>query len=613
MNHCRDLLPTIMGGVLVAVAVLSAGCTHDLDSVVLPCSDEEACAKGSVCVKGRCVSGSADAGKDIAGKEAGKPEAGVDAAVKDQEVADRKVATDKALTDKAKPADQTPDKAKPVPDKALPDKMIPDKTLAPDIGTCGNKKLDPSEPCDDTQFQTGPLCIKHLDTGIVYTGGNLKCFSCKIDTSGCTWAIQGGSTGDDKAQGLAVTSKGKIVFVGQVAGSGSISGTPYSVTNKGNHLLLGRITDKGAYDKHLAVWAGGGSVNPGGMDVDKGHAYITGTFDNQLTFSTALSGTPHTIFAAMADLTLWKWDWWVKGPSHANNTAHDVLMGPNTAYITGTVAGPVQLGTQYISSARSRICYSAVVTPGGKLGAPIYGTGAADCRSYSSMVASTTHIFMGGNGQGNISYHGKNLHGANNGHVVRIKFSGSVYAAKNVISPGQVRALTTDGTDVYVGGNFSSNASTPQGGINLLKAPKDGKNDAFVIKLSSALKYQWSARSTGLSNEYVRDLAYHNNGIYVLGDFQGTSITLGSHVGYRTGTNDVFVAKLNSVGVWQWLMVTSGVGTGARHAGRIAVDGKGHVYVSGWFTGKAKFGKSTTLQSGGKDLFIWKIKDPQAP
>src|SRR5207249_1525382 len=104
-----------------------------------------------------------------------------------------------------------------------------------------------------------------------------------------------------------------------------------------------------------------------------------------------------------------------------------------------------------------------------------------------------------------------------------------------------------------------------------------GASSSFVIKLNNInLPLAW-AKDFGGSNSAARSLATDSLGnVYVTGSFQGAGI-FGSTTLTSAGGNDVYAAKLDTNGIFQWAVNAGGskddAGTG------IAVDSSGDVYV----------------------------------
>jgi len=128
---------------LLLAALLLGGCTHDLDSVSLPCADGK-CPSGSRCEKGRCVPGTQDStlaepraelGPDGPAADLGadlvKPDLPADSGKPDVAVADLpapdKLVADKLLVDSSSVDTSLPDTS--LPDTSLPDTAAPDMTL----------------------------------------------------------------------------------------------------------------------------------------------------------------------------------------------------------------------------------------------------------------------------------------------------------------------------------------------------------------------------------------------------------------------------------------------------------------------------------------------------
>ena len=123
--------------------------------------------------------------------------------------------------------------------------------------------------------------------------------------------------------------------------------------------------------------------------------------------------------------------------------------------------------------------------------------------------------------------------------------------------------------------------------------------------------WQWASTSLGLpgnSGARIEKTTTDNVGdVYVTGAFTGAvkfgSTTLLS----STGTDEVFVAKLDGFsGAWLW--ATAGLGPGADIGYDVAVDNAGSVYITGQFGSQIAFPSLTPLFStGGLDAFVAKF------
>jgi len=133
-----------------------------------------------------------------------------------------------------------------------------------------------------------------------------------------------------------------------------------------------------------------------------------------------------------------------------------------------------------------------------------------------------------------------------------------------------------------------------------------GSYDVFVAKLDSNGNWQWAKQAGGSSVDYGRGISVDSSGnSYVTGYFQGTA-SFGPYTITSSGRWDVFVAKLDSNGNWQWAKQAGGsmseIGFG------ISVDSSGNSYITGWFQGTASFGPYTITRSGGPvDVFVAKL------
>lgn len=118
---------------------------------------------------------------------------------------------------------------------------------------------------------------------------------------------------------------------------------------------------------------------------------------------------------------------------------------------------------------------------------------------------------------------------------------------------------------------------------------------------ASAQSWAW-ANSVGAGSGNATAVDSAGN-VYVTGSFKGT-VTFGSTTLTSVGKKDIFVAKLDPTGTYQWVQHAGGADDDGGTA--IAVDRHGDVYVTGYFLDRATFG-STILLGGNVDLFVMRL------
>ncbi len=139
------------------------------------------------------------------------------------------------------------------------------------------------------------------------------------------------------------------------------------------------------------------------------------------------------------------------------------------------------------------------------------------------------------------------------------------------------------------------------GGGNLVTA---GGTDIFVAKYDAAGVYQWSQRFGSTLNDFGFGVAFDGPGnVVVTGYFQGT-VNFGGGNLVSAGSTDIFVAKYNAAGVHQW---SQRFGSTSGDEGlAIAVDGAGNAVLTGYFVGTVNFGGSNLVSAGSDDIVVAK-------
>ncbi len=140
-----------------------------------------------------------------------------------------------------------------------------------------------------------------------------------------------------------------------------------------------------------------------------------------------------------------------------------------------------------------------------------------------------------------------------------------------------------------------------------IKLESESENkDIFVAKIDSDSKWQWARRAGGLGNDEGLGITVDEKGnIYVTGYFQH-KVKFGKTELISEGGEDIFIAKLGKNGEWIWAV--KGNGPNRNRANDITVDKEGNAYITGYFTGLIKFGDiSFKPEQWSENIFVAKI------
>ncbi len=172
--------------------------------------------------------------------------------------------------------------------------------------------------------------------------------------------------------------------------------------------------------------------------------------------------------------------------------------------------------------------------------------------------------------------------------------------AAGCVHEGQAIAVEKKG-NVLVAGTFQG--AVTFGGTSLTSTGTTA--DLFVAVLNPSGKVIWATASSTKAGIRAGGLAVDNAGnAYIIGTITGPA-TLGSTSLTVTKTAEMFLAKLDiTKGAFVWAVTPAAEdseGTG------VAVGPKGHPHVTGSFRGAGKFGQTTALNSKHKDVFVAKV------
>lgn len=163
-------------------------------------------------------------------------------------------------------------------------------------------------------------------------------------------------------------------------------------------------------------------------------------------------------------------------------------------------------------------------------------------------------------------------------------------------------ALFPDGSLMMVG-VFSDSLHVDSNRINGFNG-----YDGFSVRVSNTGKLQDYDAYGGLIEDEVRSVAVDNKGnYYVCGTFEDQAMIGGTLIeSIEPFTIDMFVAKFDKTGILQWTNVF-GAPDYDEPPPFVAVDSVGNVYLAGGFGKTATFGTKSVTSTGGNDIFVAKI------
>jgi hypothetical protein len=202
--------------------------------------------------------------------------------------------------------------------------------------------------------------------------------------------------------------------------------------------------------------------------------------------------------------------------------------------------------------------------------------------------------------------------------VAKYNSSGDYQWAFNIGGTGSERghSVTVDASsNVYVTGYFNgSNVDFDPSTSTTNDLSSNGGTDIFVAKYNSSGDYQWAFNIGGTSNDQGYGIALDaSSNVYVTGWFQGSTVDFDPSASINdissNGSHDIYIAKYNSSGDYQWAFNLGGTATDVGNS--VAVDASSNVYITGRFNSlNAEFDPSASTNelssSGGNDIFVAK-------
>lgn len=359
-----------------------------------------------------------------------------------------------------------------------------------------------------------------------------------------------------------------------------------------------------------------------------GNAYLAGDFMGTVSFGvyslTSTNGTKDGFVAKVASdgTVLWADQWGGAEQEYVEGVAIDSAGNVLTAGYTFKVNPDGS--NAYVNMQIGKFAPTGTPLWQKKIGNTNGGNEAA----FGIGADTAGNVYVSGSFKGTVDFDPgsniKNVQGGpnDNGFVLKLTANGdfgwaSPFVAQTSGASSGCRDLVVDGNgNVVVGGYYRGPVDfKPGSGTYKLPYYSDTTGGGFVEKLNSSGAMLWVQPVGAVGYSAVNDLALDSAGnVYTVGTFQGQlDFDPGSGTTNLTsnGGTDVFVAKFNTTGAFQWAV--SFGGTGNDYASGIAVDSSGNVYVAGYYFDTVDFDPnplSTKLKTsaGFNDAFLLKLK-----
>jgi hypothetical protein len=189
------------------------------------------------------------------------------------------------------------------------------------------------------------------------------------------------------------------------------------------------------------------------------------------------------------------------------------------------------------------------------------------------------------------------------------------------------QALQTEWISTIGGNQFEENnslAQAPCGDIYTVGYFQDrfgalssfgtNKEDGFITKYNDLGQLQWVRQLRGSNTDRINGIVITDDeSIYISGEFRGT-LYYGTDSLTSAGNLDIFVAKLDSSGQFQWAYSTGDRGDDSAYDMDVLQDGT--LVLTGYYELEVPWGTADTLVSGSltsRDVFVAGISSAGTP
>ncbi len=364
------------------------------------------------------------------------------------------------------------------------------------------------------------------------------------------------------------------------------------------------------------VFNGSGIVAAG----SSGSSYVLASVTSNTTFgqnSVTIVGTNDAVVVKrLADGSV-AWVLQIQESTNAIGVGAIAVDGSDNVYIRGSISAVTATFGSVSVTGAANSAYLAKINASGVV-------------QWVRLMSSTTHLEAQGlavhptNGEIYVSGRHRGLTAGTvtvattasiDAYVVKYDASGSAVWGKSWGGGGTdmaMRVHVQDSSNIIVSGTIQSTSvagatSVAFDSLPALVPTGTSRSEGVIAKMNASDgSFVWANMTTGTGDDEVLGIRTDSAGnVYATGWFSSPTLTVGSTTLTNAGTNDVWVAKLNSSGQFQW--ARSGGGSDVDAAFTLVIDSADNIYIAGYFgaygstTKNGVFG-TTTLVSAGASL-----------
>lgn len=291
---------------------------------------------------------------------------------------------------------------------------------------------------------------------------------------------------------------------------------------------------------------------------------------------------------------------------YANGKGVDADAAGNV-YTTGTFSGTANFNGQSLTSSGSDDIFLAKYNSSGSIIWSRKAGGISNDNGNCMATDAAGNSYVAGIFSGTVAFGTFNLTSINYSDMFLAKYN-SAGTVEWVIDAGRSNNYI-DIQDISIdnfGNSYITGRYMGTGTISTATLPNAGvQSDIFIAKFNSSGAFQW-AKSGGSNGKDIGNSVSADNlgNVFITGNISNDAHfdNVSIIIGAALDTACAFIVKYNSSGVPQWGV--SMIGSGGCFSNGISVDNLGNCFVTGIFQGNANFDSYILSGIGGTDIFI---------